>query len=61
MKANHWIAYWLAKSATLTWMRSAPRGFAPAQIPGTVRRQGSRFGQRGPRRDQHENAAQWDG
>src|SRR5580692_10305735 len=54
-------AYWLAKKATLTWMRSVPPGFAPAQVPGTVRRQGSRFGQREPRTDQHESAAQRDG
>src|ERR1700692_3693286 len=53
-------AYWLAKNTTLTWMRVALPGFAQAQIPGTVLRQGSRFGRREPRRYQHENAAQRD-
>gem|GEM_PF-5387489 len=53
-------AYWLAKNTTLIWMRLAPPGLAQAQIPGTVLRQGSRFGRAEPRRYQHENAAQPD-
>ena len=43
MKANHWIAYWLAKSATLAWVRSAPPGFGPnpgarsvGKVPGSA-------------------------